>query len=101
MAGVTSSRAARLARGLLVVTTLSLVTIGAVPFSAGAPPLAAAATSSGCGATSPGSTTLSLKVDGFTRTVIVHVPKRSTGTTPLALVFNLHGSGSSALAQEK
>jgi polyhydroxybutyrate depolymerase len=40
-------------------------------------------------------------VNGFTRTVIVHVPKRSTGTTPLALVLNLHGSGSTALAQEK
>ena len=58
------------------------------------------ATSAGCSTTSPGSTTLSLKVNGFTRTVIVHVPKDSTGTTPLALVFNLHGSGSTALDQE-
>ena len=62
--------------------------------------VAAAATSTGCTATSPGSTTLSLKVNGFTRTVIVHVPKASAGTTPLALVFNLHGSGATALDQE-
>ena len=47
-----------------------------------------------------GSTTLSLNVNGFTRTVIVHVPKSSNGTTPLALVLNLHGSGSTALEQE-
>jgi polyhydroxybutyrate depolymerase len=50
---------------------------------------------------SPGSTTLSLKVGGFTRTVIVHVPKNSNGTTPLALVLNLHGSGSTAASQVK
>ncbi len=32
--------------------------------------------------------------------MIVHVPKSSTGTTPLALVLNLHGSDSTALDQE-
>ena len=70
------------------------------PRGRGVTTASAAATSTGCTSTSPGSTTLSLKVNGFTRTVIVHVPKRSTGTTPLALVFNMHGSGSTALAQE-
>lgn len=78
--------------------TIGLLALG-VPLAAGTPTLAAAATSSGCNAASPGSATLSLKVNGFTRTVIVHVPKSSTGTTPLALVLNLHGSGSTALAQ--
>jgi polyhydroxybutyrate depolymerase len=79
---------------------MGLLAVGAVPFSEGTPAVASAATSNGCGATSPGSTTLSLKVNGFTRTVIVHVPKSSTGTTPLALVLNMHGSGSTALEQE-
>ncbi len=100
MTDVTSTRAARLVRGFAAVAVLSLLAVGVVPFSASAPSVAAAA-ASGCGGSSPGSTTLSLKVNGFTRTVIVHVAKGSTGTTPLALVLNLHGSGSSALAQEK
>ena len=80
---------------------VALVALSAVPFSAASPTPSAAATSTGCAVVSPGSTTLSLKVGGFTRTVIVHVPKSSTGTTPLALVLNLHGSGSSAAAQVK
>ena len=87
-------------KGVVIATLAALVALGVVPFSAASTSAAAAATASGCGATSPGSTTLSLKVNGFTRTVIVHVPKGSNGTTPLALVLNLHGSGSTALEQE-
>lgn len=56
--------------------------------------------SAGCGTPTPGSTTLSPNVQGFARTVIVHVPKHSSDATPLALVLNLHGSGSTALEQE-
>lgn len=64
-------------------------------------PVSAASTpTSGCGSTSPGSTTLSLVVRGLQRTVIVHVPKSTGGRSPLALVLNLHGSGSTALEQE-
>ncbi|MGA7836119.1 MAG: PHB depolymerase family esterase [Acidimicrobiales bacterium] len=60
---------------------------------------ASAATTTGCGA--PGSSaTLTLKVNGFERTVIVHLPLGSSDTTPFALVLNLHGSGSTALEQE-
>jgi polyhydroxybutyrate depolymerase len=59
----------------------------------------AASTSSGCA--SPGtSTTLTLTVKGFSRTAIVHVPRGSSDSTPLALVLNLHGSGATALDQE-
>ncbi|HEY5262811.1 MAG TPA: PHB depolymerase family esterase [Acidimicrobiales bacterium] len=90
----------RFVKGVVATMTIALVALGAVPFSLASAPTAAAATSTGCAAASPGSTTLSLKVNGFTRTVIVHVPKRSTGTTPLALVLNMHGSGSTALEQE-
>jgi polyhydroxybutyrate depolymerase len=57
-----------------------------------------AATTPGC--SSPGtSTTLSVRVNGFTRTVIVHLPKGSSDSTPLALVLNLHGSGTTAIDQ--
>ncbi len=91
---------ARRVKGVVAFSTLSLIALGAFPLSVGIPTAAAAPTSAGCSTTSPGSTTLSLKVNGFTRTVIVHVPKDSTGTAPLALVFNLHGSGSTALDQE-
>ena len=86
---------------IAIPASIALVALSAVPFGAASPTLAAAATPTGCTAASPGSTTLSLKVNGFTRTVIVHVPKSSTGTTPLALVLNLHGSGSTAASQVK
>ena len=91
---------ARSVKGMVAFATLSLIALGAFPLSVGIPTAAAAPTSASCSTTSPGSTTLSLKVNGFTRTVIVHVPKDSTGTAPLALVLNLHGSGSTALDQE-
>ena len=80
---------ARFVKGSIAAITIALVALGAVPLGAASPTLAAAATSSGCSGASPGSTTLSLNVNGFTRTVIVHVPKSSNGTTPLALVLNL------------
>jgi polyhydroxybutyrate depolymerase len=61
--------------------------------------ISAASTSLGC--TSPGSSaTLSVEVKSSARTVIVHVPRASSDSTPLALVLNLHGSGATALDQE-
>jgi polyhydroxybutyrate depolymerase len=91
-----SARFTKCAVAIVAIAALSTVTVGGVT-----PTVAAAATSTGCTATPQGSTTLSLKVNGFTRTVIVHVPKDSSDTTPLALVLNLHGSGSTAAAQVK
>jgi polyhydroxybutyrate depolymerase len=90
---------ARFVKGFTAI--VALVAFSAVPFSATSPTPSSAATSTGCAVVSPGSTTLSLKVGGFTRTVIMHVPKNSNGTTPLALVLNLHGSGSTAASQVK
>jgi polyhydroxybutyrate depolymerase len=84
-----------------VVALSGLVALGAVPFSTVTTLVAAAASSIGCSTTMPVSTTLSLTVNGFSRTVIVHFPTPSGGTTPLPLVLNLHGSGSTALAQEE
>jgi polyhydroxybutyrate depolymerase len=76
----------------------------AVPATTGAlAPAGAASTSSrGCGVSVPvGSTNLSLSIGGHVRTVIVHVPPRYDRSTPAALVLNLHGSGSTALAQDE
>ncbi len=59
------------------------------------------AVGSGCGHKVPsGSTTLQLAVAGHRRVVIVHVPSGYRDTTPVALVLNLHGSGSTASQQE-
>ena len=44
---------------------------------------------------------MSLTVNGFARTVVVHVPQGSTNSTPLALVLNLHGASSTAVGQEE
>jgi len=78
---------------------LSLFSI-ALSSLAQAIPAAAAAAPTGCGTTSPGTAILSLKINGFNRTVIVHVPTGYTNATKLALVLNLHGSGSTAAKQD-
>jgi polyhydroxybutyrate depolymerase len=59
----------------------------------------AAGSPSGCGAATE-SQSLSLRIGGRTRTVIVHVPSGYTGKKPVPLVLNMHGSGSTAGAQE-
>jgi len=69
-------------------------------------PVAAAAkgvpsTSSGCASpAAAGTSTLDLTIGGHPRTVIVHVPPSATAGQALALVLNMHGSGSDALQQE-
>jgi polyhydroxybutyrate depolymerase len=83
--------------GASVAVVLSLL----VPLRFAVTSAGASLSASDCGSTSPGSTTLSLSVQGFERTVIVHVPKNFTNLSPTALVLNLHGSGSTALEQEK
>jgi polyhydroxybutyrate depolymerase len=61
----------------------------------------APASATGCGTSAkPGSTTLDLASGGRNRVVVVHVPSAYTGTTPVALVLNLHGSGGTAVQQE-
>jgi polyhydroxybutyrate depolymerase len=57
---------------------------------------------SGCGHhEASGSLQYTLTVSGHRRTVIVHVPAGYTGNRKLALVLNLHGSESTASAEEK
>ncbi|MGC2167491.1 MAG: PHB depolymerase family esterase [Acidimicrobiales bacterium] len=85
-------------RLMTLVPSVALLSAAVVGVGASTSPPSAAATTTGC--SSPGSsTTLSPKVNGFTRSVIVHLPKGSADTTPLALVLNLHGSGSTAYEQ--
>jgi polyhydroxybutyrate depolymerase len=55
----------------------------------------------GCGTPStPGSTTLTEKVAGRQRTVIVHIPSGYSGSSKVSLVLNMHGSGATAADQE-
>jgi polyhydroxybutyrate depolymerase len=60
----------------------------------------AAATGPCAGGIGGRSTTLRVAAAGRTRTIIVHTPTGDTGRTPIPLVLNLHGSGSTAPAQE-
>ncbi len=57
---------------------------------------------SGCGHhQASGSLQYNLTVSGHRRTVIVHIPAGYTGESKLALVLNLHGSESTASAEEQ
>jgi len=57
---------------------------------------------SGCGhQESSGSLQYTLTANGHRRTVIVHIPPGYTGKSKLALVLNMHGSGSTASAEEQ
>jgi len=47
-----------------------------------------------------GSSRAAVRVGGHTRTVIVHVPASYTAIDQVALVLNMHGSGSTAAEQE-
>ncbi len=60
-----------------------------------------ASASSGCGQSSPpGTVTLTPTIAGKSRLAIIHVPSGYHPSTPVPLVVNMHGSGSTALAQE-
>ena len=73
---------------------------GSGPVEAGTLPVASG--TSGCGHhEASGSLQYTLTVSGDRRTVIVHVPAGYTGDRKLALVLNLHGSGSTAGAEEQ
>jgi polyhydroxybutyrate depolymerase len=96
---LTDSRRFRDSRALTVVIVAVAVFATLAITSPGSRAGASSKSPSGCGGTTPGTTTLSLDVDGHTRPVYVHVPLGSSDATPLALVLNLHGSGVTALDQ--
>jgi poly(3-hydroxybutyrate) depolymerase len=56
-------------------------------------------TSACSGQTATGSFTVSIRSDGVHRTVLVHLPSGFTDRTRVALVLNMHGSGSTAAKQ--
>ena len=73
----------------------------AAPAAGAAGTLAAAPGGSGCGQpATAGSVMYSLQSGGHTREVIVHVPASYSGKAKVPLVLNLHGSESTAQAQE-
>jgi polyhydroxybutyrate depolymerase len=47
----------------------------------------------------PGETTTTLQIDGMPRTFILHVPSSYTGKTPVPLVLDWHGLGSTGTSQ--
>lgn len=95
----TSTNLQRLSKRLLIGGfAMSIVLVSILTF-AGSGVKALASSPPGCGPDSPGSTTLTLRVDGYTRVVIVHVPSGSTNLMPMALILNLHGSTGSAATQ--
>jgi polyhydroxybutyrate depolymerase len=90
---------AGLAAGLLLSACGSAKAADTSPPTTGS--LTGPTTASGCGAkAAAGSTTLETNVAGHVRTVIVHVPSGYTGSAKVALVLNLHGSGTTAVDQE-
>ncbi len=69
--------------------------------SAGASAPATSLPASACaGSVSTGDHTVSIVSGGMSRTVVVHIPTGFTDHTPVALLLNLHGSGSTAAGQE-
>jgi polyhydroxybutyrate depolymerase len=102
--GCTSSRLA----GATAAALLLAAAIAGCGHGGAAASLAAAGTlppasgTSGCGhKEASGSLQYTVTVSGHRRTVIVHVPAGYTGSKKLPLVLNLHGSESTARAQEK
>jgi polyhydroxybutyrate depolymerase len=75
---------------------------GAAASAASAGTLQPAPGTSGCGHhEASGSLQDNLTVSGHRRTVIAHIPAGYTGKSKLALVLNLHGSESTASAEEE
>ena len=99
------SRARRLLAFLMLGSVASLALVacssgGGQGTTTTAASSSAASTGSGCGSTGQGSTTLTSSIDGHVRTAVVHVPTGYSGSTKVALVLNMHGSGATALDQE-
>jgi polyhydroxybutyrate depolymerase len=87
---------------LLLAAAIAGGGLGAGASAATAGVLHSASAPSGCGHhEASGSLHYALTVSGHRRIVIVHVPAGYTGKRKLALVLNLHGSESTASAEEK
>jgi polyhydroxybutyrate depolymerase len=97
----TSSVSMRWGRVTAVILSFLVLSTGLEVSSHVTTVMAATTTPSGCGANAfRGTHVLTMKIGGHQRIVIVHVPSRNKDAK-VALVLNLHGSESTALAQEK
>ncbi|HUC14389.1 MAG TPA: hypothetical protein VMS00_08040, partial [Acidimicrobiales bacterium] len=96
------SRSAACALAALASVGIGAANAGATPVSfSNSEAAARGAASPGCGGRAQtGSTTLTPDIGGHQRTVIVHIPPDYNSSRGVALVLNLHGSGSTAAAQE-
>ena len=84
---------------------VALVTAGLISGCRGSASAAAAQvtslpTTACAGSVSTGDLALTLTSGGVHRSVVVHIPSGYTDRTPVALILNLHGSGSTAASQE-
>ena len=89
--------------GFIAVLACVVLSLALTNLSGAAPALGASSprvATSGCAGSSPGTAIMQLRINGFTRTVIVHVPVGYTNRTKLPLVLNLHGSGATAADQD-
>jgi polyhydroxybutyrate depolymerase len=92
--GITSAGAA-------LLLAIAIAGCGGHGAGTSAATLRPASGASGCGhREASGSVDYGLTVSGHRRTVIVHIPAGYTGKARLALVLNLHGSESTASAEE-
>jgi polyhydroxybutyrate depolymerase len=84
------------------IFALAVAFLGAAPAPAAAATSTTTASTGACptSAAASGTVTLTPTIDGHQRTVIVHPPAGYDGTKPLPLVLNLHGSQSTAVAQQ-
>jgi polyhydroxybutyrate depolymerase len=73
----------------------ALVALSAVA-AAGVSAAATAPTTAPCGRVASGNTTITIREGSSQRAAIVHVPTGYSGRKPVALVLDLHGSGSTA-----
>jgi polyhydroxybutyrate depolymerase len=97
---VKNSWSRRFGVGALAASVLVSVLVTASGEIGGTLTAAASTSKTGCAISPPRNATLSVTVNGFKRTILVHRPKGEYAT-PLPLVLNLHGSGSTALEQEE
>jgi polyhydroxybutyrate depolymerase len=93
--GERSACGVRGVRSVGFATSVAVISCAIAIAAGGAPASGAAA----CGRAPAESATLSIRQGSATRTAVVHVPLGYSAKKPLALVLNLHGSGSTAVDQ--
>lgn len=95
---MTGRRLSIFARPVLALMLVAVLASPRADVRAEATPPAASPVS-GCGGAA-GTIPLSMTFDSIARVVLVHLPPAASGTSPLPLVLNLHGSHSTAVAQD-